>query len=742
VVTVKKPMTNNFIEVSTWEAGVWTITEFATRQDFIDFVKPLFKEPGKYMFDDTTIIFNAEARNYNNKSFFCPFIEGSLDFRRYWDDQKRKCRTGVIFKNEGKTWYLTREYYMWINFLPINDKMARKFAFPQVWDTQYHLALYELLAELHYLHAGVLKKRQIASSYFHAAKLINQLWFEETPILKMGSSLKDKINEKGTWKFLDEYRSFLNSKTAWYRPMNPGKIMMWQQQIEETVNGRPEMIGGKGTIQGVTFDKDASAGVGGACTYFFYEEAGIAPTMDITMEFLLPALQMGEITTGTFIAAGSVGELDKCKPLERIIKYPEVNSIYAVESNLLDDKGTIGMSGLFIPEQWSMPPHIDIYGNSLPEEALKALDEQFAIWKKDLTPEQYQYRISQRPRNIAEAFAFRKISKFPTHLLAAQRRRIEDKDYAYELIDIQRNAEGIAEIKATNKIPITEWPITKKTEDKTGCIVMYERPDPKAQWGTYYASVDPVAEGKTTTSESLCSIYVYKNPVEVTRIEKTGVVQTYIERDKIVLAWCGRYDDIVKTHERLSMIIELYNAWAIVENNISLFIGYMIGKKRQRYLVPKDQIVFLKDIGSNQNVYQAYGWRNTGTLFKAHLLSYLIEFLKEELDTETKEDGTIVKITYGIERIPDIMAIVEMEGYGDGLNVNVDRLVALAALVAFAKVQQANRGYRKRTEDESDKKLQKSDNLFKLKVRPYKHIGMGNSSLGQRPLRSGFKNLR
>jgi hypothetical protein len=28
-------------------------------------------------------------------------------------------------------------------------------------------------------------------------------------------------------------------------------------------------------------------------------------------------------------------------------------------------------AGLFIPEQWSMPPYIDAYGNSLIEEALK-----------------------------------------------------------------------------------------------------------------------------------------------------------------------------------------------------------------------------------------------------------------------------------------------------------------------------------------------------------------------------------
>lgn len=733
-------MTNNFIEVPTWESGFWTVTEFATRQDFIDFVKPLFKEPGKYEFDSTAELFNEQARIYNDRGYYCSAIEGSLDFRRYWDDQKSKCRYGVIYKNNGKTWYLPREYYMWINFLPINEKMSRKFAFPYVWDTQYHMALYELLAELHYMHAAILKKRQIASSYYHCAKLINQIWFEQTPILKMGSSIKDKINEKGSWKYLDEYRSFLDSKTAWYRPMNPGKILMWQQQIQEEVNGRPAMIGGKGTLQGMTFDKDPSAGVGGPCTYFFYEEAGIAPTLDITMEFLLPALQMGEITTGLFIAAGSVGELDKCKPLETIIKKPVVNSIYPVESNLLDAKGTFGISGLFIPEQWSMPPHIDEWGNSLVENALKALDVQFAEWKKELTPEKYQYRISQRPRNIDEAFASRKLSKFPTHLLAAQKRRIEDKDYPYEYLDLERNAQGIAEWKNSNKLPIKEWPITKDTEDKAGIIVVIERPDPKSEWGTYYGSIDPVSEGKTTTSDSLCSIYIYKNPVEVTKIDKAGGIQNYVEKDRIVAFWCGRFDDITKTHERLSMMLEIYNAWAIIENNISLFIGYMISKKRQKYLVPKNQIVFLKDIGSNQNVYQEYGWKNTGTLFKAHLLSYLIEFLKEELDTETKEDGTIVKITYGIERIPDPMAIVEMEGYDDG--VNVDRLVALAALIAFAKLQQANRGYRKRLDDHSDKNLQKSDNLFKLKVSPYKHIGMGNSNGNRRPPRSGYKNLR
>lgn len=731
-----------FIDIPTWENGVWTTTTFETRDEFKNFVLSVFKEPGKYEFDNTSLLFNEQARNFRKNGFFCDHPMKSKDYINYWDDQKDKCRKGVIFKNAGKTWYLARDYYMWINFLPINDKEQRKFDFPQIRDAQYHMALYELLAELSYKHCAILKKRQIASSYFHCAKLINQIWFEETPILKMGAALKDYINDKGSWKFLAEYRSFLDEHTAWYRPMNPAKVLMWQQQIEETVNGRKHMKGLKGVMQGVTFDKDPTTGVGGPCTIFFYEEAGIAPTMDITVEFLYPAMRSGQITTGLFIAAGSVGDLDQCEPLKDMIMHPEANEIYAVTTDLVDSKGSIAKTGLFIPEQWSMPPFIDQFGNSLVEAALESIYKEREQWKKDLSPEKYQYRISQHPINIDEAFANRKISKFPLNLVVSQMNRIQDKDYPYELLDLYRNDTGRIEARETRKLPISEFPIGKKTEDKTGSIVVWERPVADPEFGMYYASVDPVAEGKTTTSESLCSIYIYKNPVEVTKIKAVGETETFIERDMIVASWCGRFDDINKTHERLEMLIEWYNAWAIVENNVSLFIRHMMDKKKQRYLVPKNQIVFLKELGSNNNVFQDYGWRNTGTLFRSHLLSYLIEFLKEELDVITKEDGSIIKTIYGIERIPDIMAMKEMQAYTDDLNV--DRLVALSALIAFAKVQQSNRGYKKRTERLDNNKLQKTENLFKLnRGGMFRHMGKPRSGTGTYSIKkSPFKNIR
>ena len=492
-------MSEIYQDIPCWDNGTWTTVSFDSREEFSNSIAKIFSEPGKYNFDDTSFLFNQEAVKFREQNVYCTFPFRSKDFINYWDNQKEKCRKGVFYIKDTKKWFITRDYYMWLNFLPIFDKEQQKFDFAKIRDAQYHMALYELLAELNYKHVAILKKRQIASSYFHISKLLNQLWFESGVTLKIGASLKDYINEKGSWKFLSEYAAFLNEHTAWYRPMSPDKILMWQQKIEVRKGDRKAEVGLKGTMQGMSFEKDPTNGVGGPVKYFFHEEAGIAPKMDQTYEYMRPAMRSGLTTTGMFIAAGSVGDLSQCNPLKDMMLNPTSKDIYAIETDLIDSKGTIGLSGLFIPEQWSMPPHIDIYGNSLIEESLKALDEQFAKWKNELSPEDYQLRISQHPRNIEEAFAHRSVSIFPPHLVAAQQRRIEEKEYSYEFLDISTDENGKPTVKHSNKQPIKEFPITKKTEDKTGVLVVWERPIKDPTFGQYYASIDPVSEGKTTT---------------------------------------------------------------------------------------------------------------------------------------------------------------------------------------------------------------------------------------------------
>ena len=731
-------------EIPTYDyvSGEWSYTSFETQTDLVEYLETIFKEPGKYEFDECSLLFNAEGRKFNKHKVYCLAPERSKDFINYWETEKEKCRKGVLYKNKDKSWYLPRDYYMWINFLPIYNKEVNKFTFADVRDAQYHMALYEELAQLKNKHAAILKKRQIASSYYHSGKIINLFYFEEGSVSKMAGSLKDYINEKGTWRFLEEYRNFLNKHTAWYRPCNPDKVLNWEQKAETTQGGRKVDIGLKSVIMGVVLEKDPTNGVGGPCTLFFHEEAGIAPKMNITLEYLLPAMKSGMVFTGMFVVAGSVGDLDQCEPLKELILNPDSKDILAVETDLLDDKGTRGLCGLFIPEQWSMLPCIDVYGNSDVEKSLEMILEERIDWKKKLKPEDYRLRISQKPINIKEAFDYRKDARFPEHLVSQQIKRIEDKEYAMEFVDLIWEDDKIVQ-KFTRKLPIMEFPISPKTENKEGAIVIYEKPIENPKFGTYYASIDPVSEGKTTTSESLCSIFVYKTAQEVTVHKKDGSIESHIEGDKIVASWCGRFDDLRKTHERLKLIIEYYNAWTLVENNVHLFIQYMISERKQKYLVPKNQIMFLKELGSNNNVYQEYGWKNTGVLFKSNLVSYAIQFLEEEMNVATKADGTITRVTYGVERIPDIMLLKEMQAYRDGLNV--DRLVAFCALVAFAKVQESNRGFAKRIDHENPDSLQNSNKNANLFMSPFRHMGnsanSAESAMMRKP-RNPFKNMR
>ena len=101
--------------------------------------------------------------------------------------------------------------------------------------------------------------------------------------------------------------------------------------------------------------------------------------------------------------------------------------------------------------------------------------------------------------------------------------------------------------------------------------------------------------------------------------------------------------------------------------------------------------------------------------------------------------GVVINQTLGVERIPDPMLIKEMLAYYPGLNV--DRLVAFGALIAFVKIQQSNRGYSKRRESEGNS-LVNSEKFTKLKYSPFKNIGQNKSRNNSRPRRSGFKNYK
>jgi hypothetical protein len=53
---------SNYKEIYTYENNTWSTTVFQTREEFRDFLIPLFIEPGKYDFDENSLVFNEEGR--------------------------------------------------------------------------------------------------------------------------------------------------------------------------------------------------------------------------------------------------------------------------------------------------------------------------------------------------------------------------------------------------------------------------------------------------------------------------------------------------------------------------------------------------------------------------------------------------------------------------------------------------------------------------------------------------------
>jgi cell division protein ZapA (FtsZ GTPase activity inhibitor) len=732
------------------DTGEWSYTEFETRKEKVLYVDKQVKYPGEYNLKYTHGYWNEQGIIWQKTKSYPVHLKKSIDFRKHWDFEKEKCYIEgfVIYKkpSENLEFAVPGLMYWYLNYCPIEDKLKKKIDLPEIYDGDYHYFLYLLRCILRRKYGVVLKKRQSGYTLKNMAVLLNAIWFGDAAISKIFAYTESKV--KDSWKLMENYRNHINKYCGWKRGFDPGTKLDWT--IRRKLNDG-SYVGNMSSAKGFTTKMDPTNGIGGNATVIFGEESGQNPTLDKSHEFVTSNVALGGLVTGLIIYSGAVGELDKAEPLKNFILKAKDNNFLTCPNNIEDDLEYGSEVGFFAPEWWNyvsgtdeddednfggeVKKYYDEWGNTDKIGAIAAImfARETAKLKK---PESYRFYCSQRPLSIREAFAIRKDSKFPLNLIEAQERRILAKEYSLQNVELERGEDGKITYKNSSKTPISDFPIDPAIVDKTGVVVMHEPPIADPQFTkTYYASIDPVGEGKTVSSESLCTIYVYKNDMEVTRI-RDGEISTFIEQGKLVAWWCGRFDDINKTYERLLMIMELYNAWTLIENNITGFIQYCIFKRKQKYLVPRDQIIFLQELGANATVFQDYGWKNSGILFKKHLLDYGIESLKEELDHIVKENGDILKIIFGIERVTDIMLIKEMKEYHDGLNV--DRLVAFCALMAFVKLQQANKGMLKRME--KTEISEPKTNPYKISKSAFRFMGNNQKRPGGSN-RNPFKNL-
>jgi hypothetical protein len=668
--------------------------------------------------------FRKEAEKFIKYKTYIDYPEGTYQFDKYWDDQERLCTEGMT-NSLGQ--HISGYHYFYLNFAQIYNKTLKRITFPDFWDTDAWVFDELQQAKQNGENICVVKARQKGGSLKFITLPLREFYFNRESISYVAAFIEDKANR--AWEMMEHMANHLDEHTDWRKNKLPFRKDFWKAQFMETINGRQYFRGYKSELHKITLKQNPAQGVGGAIDSFVYDEAGLAPTLKKTFEYIDPATYDGSKKTGTIVLLGSVGELSDCQDLKEIFYNPRAYGFRQFE-NTWDEEKKGTKCGLFIPEYYSLKGFIDENGNSQIE-AAKAYCEEKRIEAKKRNPENYRLYISQRPFTPAEAFAQRSVSYFPVQQIDNEITRIQQAGEFGMTVELYIDPAGNIKHKLdTRQTPIMELEL-KADSNKEGAVVLYEPPKSDAPWGTYFAGVDPVQNKKTTTSESLASCFIVKRKV---------AVDGNIEYEKVVASYTGRYEDPVKTNEIMELLIRYYNAQALVEIDVTSFVEHMIARKMQKHLIQKSSIALVQEFNLNSNVHTPYGIAGTRKTQDV-IFEMMSEFLREEQHKIfDKDTGEVVKLLTGVNQIRDIMLLTEFREWHP--DMNVDRIMAFGyALLAATSFAQHIPMYEKTTNDYVKENMEIIKNFTKSAFKTTSFLN--NSENGNfKVLKQPFKNIR
>lgn len=276
------------------------------------------------------------------------------------------------------------------------------------------------------------------------------------------------------------------------------------------------------------------------------------------------------------------------------------------------------------------------------------------------------------PKVPSDSFIVLTHNNFNVEAARAQQARLKSLDIAPHCIEVYNDGEKLTH-RTVNKFPITEFPL--KTQDPDAPIQMWEAPIENSPFGLYTAGVDPYRQGQAEFSDSLGAVYIFKRMNTITG-------EGY--QNMFVAAYVARPESKEKWNETARNLIKYYNARTLCENDEYSFIDFMISKGDGHYL--EDQPKWLQEYVPNTTVKRGKGIHRSSLTIRNFLDGTFKSYLDEIIDIQKDDNGSIIKETTGVSRIPDIMLLEEVCKFStDTKNkVNTDRVVAAELAVALA----------------------------------------------------------
>lgn len=617
---------------------------------------------------------------YGCYTFLKPNSNPNSEYRKHWDEEKRRCYEGYVRESDGE--WVTGFNYWFMNYCPMmvnkliegRKKAIRTEAFPFFFEGIYWRFHYLWQARESGKHAIELAKRGCAKSYSLAAIMSHNLILGESEesnrrvITVLTAYQKEylKDDKDGTLsKFKPSINfSFANTPFPHLMLKNSPNEMSWQMGYKDEYGVE------KGSLNQVlaVSAKDDSEKLRGKRGWILFEEMGSFKGLLSLYDITRKSVEDGDYTFATMYLVGTAAESESDFSSAKTLLYnPDGYNILSIDNVFDRPKQGKPKFGFFFP---SYINRAGCYNKDGVSDVVKALIEiLIARYKAKYSadPKSVLRVIAEDPITPAEAIIKVKAAYFPITALTERLSQLDQDVHAYDDVYIGKlvqNSNGV-EFTPTSDIPIRKFGVEN---DTPGAVEIFEMPEKdrsgKVPHTRYIIGHDPV-DNDQAESSSLSSTFVLD-----------------LWTDKIVAEYTGRQSFADDNFEIVRLLCLFYNAKCLYESNKKGIFAYF-SKMNCTHLLA-DTPEFLRD--KQLIKYSSFGSNAKGVNASAAINAYannlIRDWLMKPVTVIQNVDGEDVEVTiYNLNFLRNRALIEELIAFNP--EINVDRIRALGMVMLY-----------------------------------------------------------
>ena len=569
-------------------------------------------------------------------TFLRPNPNPNSEYRKWIDEEKRRCREGYIRESDGE--WVTGYMYWYMNYCPImltkitegKKKADRVEDFPETWEGIYLRFHYINNAREAGNHAIELARRGCSKSYSLASMMAKNLVLgESTDVYKRVTTIltayqKEYLADKdGTLSKFEPMINFVSENTEFprLRLRSSSQDMFWQMGYLDSY-GRKK--GSLNSVMGVS-SKDDSGKLRGKRGHIYFEEMGSFPNLLEIFDVVRQGMEEGDYTYGLAFLVGTAAEKESNFESAKTLLYnPGGYNIHAIKNVYDKPKQGNPTFGYFFPAYVNRKGCYNRDGVSDVVRALVQILKARFKAKYSSDPNSVLRVIAEMPITPAEAIIKVKNAFFPVTALTERLQQIDLDGKAYDDVYV---GDLILDGKNVKFMPTDDTPIRKYGVDNTtqGALEIYEMPV------------------KDSTGNIYNNRYIIgHDPVDNDQAESNSLSSTFVMdlyTDRIVAEYTGRKAFADDNFEVVRLLCLFYNAKCLYESNKKGIFAYF--QKMQCTHLLADTPEYLRD--KQMVKYSSFGSNAKGVNATAAINNYanglIRDWLLKPIPTVIIEDG-------------------------------------------------------------------------------------------------------